>query len=620
MRSATDRGSGQAMGVRGALAVFAVALALRAVYLHQLDGSLLFTELFGDGQQYDAWAREIAAGDWIGGEVFYQAPLYPYFLAALYTIGDHSLLLVRIVQIALGSGACVLLAFAGTRWVSRGAGLCAGLLLAAYPPAIFFDGLIQKSSLDLFLTTACLALLASFLERQRVTRLVALGVVLAALTLNRENARVIYAIVVPWLWLSFRGVTAARRIAWIAVFLAASACVIAPVGWRNQRIGGELFLSTSQLGPNLFIGNHPGANGLYAPLVPGRGDARAERADAVRLAEEGTGRRLTPREVSGYWTDRALAYVVEQPASWLRLMAWKGFLTFHALELADSESIDVFAGQAPILGALHRGLGFGVMLPLAVLGLWATRRAWRRLLVLYALIAGFAGSVALFYVFARYRFPMVPLLAIFAGAGLAAVPGIVGSWRDRGFARRWAPGLLGAAVVAGLTNWPLPQYRDDEITWYNLGLTLLERGRIEQAAHSLEEAVRIRPDFGLARYQLGRTLAQQGRLDVAEQELAVAIRLAPDLADAHYGYATLVLRRDPGSDEGLGHLRRAAALAPDTAAVHLDLARVLAQRGELREGADELRTALRLAPGSRDAASDLVWLLEAQPESPSGSR
>jgi hypothetical protein len=25
------------------------------------------------------------AGDWIGGEVFYQAPIYPYFLGFVYT-------------------------------------------------------------------------------------------------------------------------------------------------------------------------------------------------------------------------------------------------------------------------------------------------------------------------------------------------------------------------------------------------------------------------------------------------------------------------------------------------------------------------------------------------------
>ena len=40
-------------------------------------------------------------------------------------------------------------------------------LLAVYPPRIFFDGLIQKSSLDLFLVTLLLALLGEFLHKPR---------------------------------------------------------------------------------------------------------------------------------------------------------------------------------------------------------------------------------------------------------------------------------------------------------------------------------------------------------------------------------------------------------------------------------------------------------------------
>ena len=37
--------------------------------------------MMGDAQSYHAWAQEIAAGNWIGDDVFYQAPLYPYFFA-----------------------------------------------------------------------------------------------------------------------------------------------------------------------------------------------------------------------------------------------------------------------------------------------------------------------------------------------------------------------------------------------------------------------------------------------------------------------------------------------------------------------------------------------------------
>src|SRR5205807_336600 len=61
---------------------------------------------------------------------------------------------------------------------------------------------------------------------------------------------------------------------------------------------------------------------------------------------------------------------------------------------------------------------FGVLVPLALIGLVATRRDWRRLWVFYAVIAAYASSVVVFYVFARYRFPLAPMLMLFAAAGI----------------------------------------------------------------------------------------------------------------------------------------------------------------------------------------------------------
>src|SRR5438067_7454970 len=51
-------------------------------------------------------------------------------------------------QAIIGSASCVLLASAGRRFFSDRVGVACGLMLAIYAPAIFFDGLVQKSTLD----------------------------------------------------------------------------------------------------------------------------------------------------------------------------------------------------------------------------------------------------------------------------------------------------------------------------------------------------------------------------------------------------------------------------------------------------------------------------------------
>ena len=68
----------------------------------------------------------------------------------------------------------------------------------------------------------------------------------------------------------------------------------------------------------------------------------------------------------------------------------------------------------------------------------------------------FAGSVTLFYVFARYRYPLVPLAALFAGAGLE------GFWRglrapSSGAARELRIALVLVVITALFANWPTPQ-------------------------------------------------------------------------------------------------------------------------------------------------------------------
>ncbi len=71
------------------------------------------------------------------------------------------------------------------------------------------------------------------------------------------------------------------------------------------------------------------------------------------------------------------------------------------------------------------------------------------------MILALAASVAIFYVFGRYRYPLVPLLVLFAGAGVVEV---VRLFRDRVWIGR-VPALLILFAAGVIVNWPLRKFR-----------------------------------------------------------------------------------------------------------------------------------------------------------------
>ena len=276
-------------------AIAAAALLLRLAHLAEIVDTPMVAVLLGDARVYDGWARQIASGEWLGTQVFYQAPLYPYVLGVFYSVAGPTAVGARALQAVFGSAACVLLAVAGRQFFNARVGVVAGAMLACYPAAIFFDSVLQKSSLDLLLMTLLLALAGAFLGGRRVRWLAAAGATLGLFMLSRENTRVLYPVVAGWLLLAFEGAPWRQRLRWLAVFTFAAAAVLAPVAARNYHVGGELLVSTSQAGPNFYIGNHAGARGSYESLLPDRGDPAYERDDATRLAEQAAGRSLSAK-------------------------------------------------------------------------------------------------------------------------------------------------------------------------------------------------------------------------------------------------------------------------------------------------------------------------------------
>jgi tetratricopeptide (TPR) repeat protein len=585
----------------GALAVIALgALVLRLLHVAHMQSTPMTAVLVGDGRMYDTWARQIATGHWLGSEVFYQSPLYPYVLAAAYRLIGDQVLVIRIVQAVLGACSCALLGLAGRRFFSATAGLVAAAMLAVYAPAIFFDGLVQKSSLDLFLATLLLACLGEFSAAGQRRWLVGAGLALGLFALNRENARVLYPVIAAWLLAGFRTTLVRTRLVQVGIVTAAVAVVLVPVGVRNYVVGGEFLVSTSQMGSNFYIGNHSGATGFYEPLVADRGDAAYEREDARRLAVAATGRDLSPGQVSDYWLGRAFDHIRTDPPAWARLIAKKLLLTLNATEASDTESIEAYSEYSAVLRAVL-WFDFGIVLALSVLGAWRTRADWRQLALLYGMIGALVASVALFFVFARYRYPLVPLLMLFAAVAVCPNPGAVGGWR-----RQWVPGLALALVFGIGSHVDLSAGKD--ATYWSIGAELLSAGRPADAIPMIERTLKATPSYAPAHLGLGLALGQMGERQKAIEQFTTALRLRPDFADAH-GALGIALQEMDRPDEAMPHFVEAVRLKPDDAQNQWNLGLALARAGRSDEAIAAYQASVRLDPNNPRAHTNLAGLL-----------
>lgn len=589
---------------RGFLVVALVALVARAVYLAQAASAPLFDVLLMDGASYVSWAQRVAAGDWIGSEVFYQAPLYPYFLAALQLVFGDGLWPIRIAQALLGSLSCGLLYVATRSFFSQRAALIAGLALALYPPAIFFDGLIQKASLGGVLVTGLLALIGRARHSPSAKTWLAAGATLGALMATREETILLVPVLLGACWAFTRRVDRRARVLSFAATLGGLALVLAPIAARNAHVGGEFVLTTSQAGPNFYIGNHEGAKGVYEPLRPGRSSTPLERIDAKELAELEAGRTLTAAEVSRHWLAKSFTWIAHDPLAWAALLARKFALALNAYEIPDYEDQAYYAEHSSLLRALGWLWHLGVVAPLAVAGLVLTWRRRREFAVLYALLGTLLVGCVLFYVFGRYRYPLAPLLIVFAAAGVTQAHEL---WRERD-RRKLALAAALALVTAVFCNWPMIDARAQlAMTHSNAGAALIDAGKPAEALDELRRSVELADDAD-SRANLSAALLAHGDAAEALTHARRAVALRPDdpILIRRLGQALAASGDESGAIETLKRAIQGWPRAPESWEA---LVNVFVNRDDWMRALETARNALRYNAEDVGTGLQLAWLL-----------
>jgi 4-amino-4-deoxy-L-arabinose transferase-like glycosyltransferase len=526
--------------------VFAAALALRLGHVLALRGSPYFARPVLDGETYYWAARALADGEGWAERVYWQPPGYPYFLAAILRVAGPGFLAPRLVQALLGALTAALTCAIGTRVFGRAVGIAAGFAVALYGVLIYYDGELLAPSLAICLQMATLYCAVRAPTERGGRGWLAAGLLGGLTAVVNAPALVLLPILA----------IAARR--WAAWLLLGAAIAIAPVTLRNWTGGGELVLISSNAGINLYLGNNPRYDETVG-MRPGRDWQALVRAPRLH-GVSGAG------PASRFFVARVTAYAVSDPAGFLGLQARKVRLLLGGTEIPRNQEIYPARAWSPVLRALLwkvPGLAFpfGLLLPLAVVGLGV---AWRRAPVLAASVILLGLTVAAFFVTARYRAPLIPLLGVFAAAGVrwAAV-------EASGRARTIAGGVAVAAyLLANLGQGPMPRRMNPDAE-QGLAHWLEREGRRPDALALYERLAREAPGSFDAWYGVAQLATALGQRAEAERALAVIRSLEPEFADTALLLARTALDAGCGAEADT-FARRAVVLDPRS-----DLARTL---------------------------------------------
>jgi tetratricopeptide (TPR) repeat protein len=160
----------------------------------------------------------------------------------------------------------------------------------------------------------------------------------------------------------------------------------------------------------------------------------------------------------------------------------------------------------------------------------------------------------------------------------------------------------GDAAVGLLTK---AQSRYPQDFWLNieLGATLYESGRWEEALGYCRAALAIRPDVSAAHNGLGLALYSTGRRDEGIGQLEQAVSIDPNSVSAHVNLGR-VCYYEGRLDESIDHLQQALRIAPKSAGIHVDLGASLAAKGRLDDAIGHFQLALSIDPKSAAAHNE----------------
>jgi 4-amino-4-deoxy-L-arabinose transferase-like glycosyltransferase len=331
----------------------------------------------------------------------WKAPAYPAWVGLWYSILGASHLRVELVQALLAPVTVFLTWLLARRLFGARTAIASALVVAAFPLAWEYYGLLYPEALAIPLTMLVLLLV---LGRDATPRRAALvGAVIGITLLVRPTSFFLFAGVAA-AWILATGWR--RGSAMTAIAIAVAALVVVPWTIRNYVVtdGGFIPLSVQDAASygtfNAEAASDPVYPYAWRPIL----------RDPPSVLE---GKPVNDGVLRSKLQSAALDYIRAHPFSVAEAFYWNGLSRLWDVRRPNRALDEVsFEGRSRTVTGVGLGMYY-VLLPLAIVGLWRARR--RREVVIPLLAIAIAASVVFTVASGtRYRATLEPVLATLA--------------------------------------------------------------------------------------------------------------------------------------------------------------------------------------------------------------
>ena len=473
-------------------AILCLALLLRVLALLSLKESIYFDFLLWDERVYHAWAEKIANGTFESSSVYEMAPLPAYLMALIYKVFSPDPLYIRIANIAFGVLTCYLIYLIGKEMADASVGLFACLVACLYEPFIFYSIVPLKTSLSVLLFSATIYLFMAVLRQRLPSRTLLLGMAIGLMLNVRPNCVVLIPVIpLLILWDIFKTrICLKTATTTLMLYIVGISAVTLPFIIRNYRVSGDIAVTASQSGFNLYIANNLENKDPYYRPVPFATTIPFQQGIQFNIeASCRAGERLSASEASAYWTAQVGKILIKAPGAFLKKILQKTLALFNRFEAGDHYHIGFISDFVAFFKFPF--LVLGLILPFGLAGMALSLFKTRKSLFVSQLFFLYGMTLVVFFPTSRFR---LPLLAILIPFGVQSIRNLVLDIKSRRLSK-----VLAYFIVAGgfflVAILPI-RGTDDMTAYYNTHAIILNsKGFKDEAIKYWEESSRMKKAY-----------------------------------------------------------------------------------------------------------------------------